>query len=98
MIINEVFIFLLLLIFSVFVFMFGYLSGMRVGFIKHERIYKSLEEMTKSWMIFYRRQANFRLKLLLKQKLSEEDSQLLKETESRFLDEHEKRFKEAENL
>lgn len=78
--------------------MFGYLSGMRVGFIKHERIFKGLEKMTKSWMILYKEQAIFRLKLLLKQKLSDEDSQLLKETESRFLDEHEKRFKEAENL
>lgn len=94
MITNYILLFLSLFSF----FIFGYLSGMRVGFFKHEKIFKGSEKMTNSWMIFYREQANFRLKLLLKQKLSDEDLQLLKETESRFLDEHEKRFKEAENL
>lgn len=71
---------------------------MKIGYKKHEKIFKGLEKMNQSWMIFYREQAGFRLMMLLKQKLSGEDLELLRETESRFLDEHEKRFKEAENL
>lgn len=71
---------------------------MRLEYKKHEKMFKSLEKIDQSWMIFYREQAGFRLRMLLKQKLSQEDLKLLKETESRFLDEHEKRFRKAVNL
>lgn len=87
---------LILMMFSLSAF--SYIIGVKRGFKKHEKIFKGLEKMNQSWMIFYREQAGFRLMLLLKQNLSEEDLKLLRETESKFLDEHEKRFKEAENL
>lgn len=84
------------LLFVIIISVFG--LGYGVGYKKHEKMFKGLEKMNQSWMIFYREQAGFRLRMLLKQKLSDEDLELLRETESRFLDEQEKRFKEAENL
>lgn len=92
---NEI---ILSVVLIISVFGFGYITGIQLGYRKHEKLFKGLEKMNQSWMIFYREQAGFRLRMLLKQKLSPEDSKLLRETESRFLDEHEKRFKEAENL
>lgn len=96
--IHEIILSVLFFVLIISVFGFGYVTGMKLGYKKHEKIFKGLEKMNKSWMIFYREQAGFRLMMLLKQKLSDEDLELLRETESRFLDEHEKRFKEAENL
>lgn len=72
--------------------------GVQYGFKKHRKIFEGSEMMNKSWITFYRQQAGFRLMMLLKQKLSDEDLKLLRESESKFLDEHEKRFKEAQNL
>lgn len=96
--IHEIILSILLFVLIISVFGFGYVTGIQLGYKKHEKLFKGLEKMNQSWMIFYREQAGFRLRMLLKQKLSDEDSKLLRETESRFLDEHEKRFKEAENL
>lgn len=79
------------------VFAFGYVIGVQSGYRKHEKMFKGIEKMNESWMIFYREQAEFRLRMLLKQDLSEEDKETLKTTENWFLDEQEKRFKEAEN-
>lgn len=96
--IHEIILSVLLFVLIISVFGFGYVTGIQLGYKKHEKLFKGLEKMNQSWMVFYREQAGFRLRMLLKQKLSDEDLELLKETESRFLDEHEKRFKEAENL
>lgn len=96
--VHEIILSVLLFVLIISVFGFGYVTGIQLGYRKHEKLFKGLEKMNQSWMIFYREQAGFRLRMLLKQNLSPEDSKLLKETESRFLDEHEKRFKEAENL
>ena len=95
---HEIILEVLLFVIIISVFGLGYITGVQLGYKKHEKMFKGLEKMNQSWMIFYREQAGFRLRMLLKQKLSDEDLELLRETESRFLDEQEKRFKEAENL
>lgn len=96
--IHEIILAVLLFVMIISVFSFGYVTGIQLGYKKHEKMFKGLEKMNQSWMIFYREQAGFRLRMLLKQKLSDEDLKLLRETEGKFLDEQEKRFKEAENL
>lgn len=94
---NELILSILFFAMIISVFAFGYVIGVKSGYRKHEKMFKGIEKMNESWMIFYREQAGFRLRMLLKQNLSEEDKEALKTTENWFLDEQEKRFKEAEN-